>query len=215
MKQERTGIIYYHFNIKNGKRYVGKTIKSPDKRWREHQNEAKNGSDYAFHRAIRKYGAENFISRVVEDNVPESQLKDRESHYIDLWNTMGSYGYNMTKGGDGGTHSEESKKRRSEAVMGEKNPFFGRKHSEETKELLRILNTGEGNGFFGRKHTDESKKKISDSKKGKPLSKEHREKLKLRRSTEESNRKRSNTLKKTNSEKRQKELNEMGQSSFL
>jgi hypothetical protein len=61
----------------------------------------------------------------------------------------------------GKKHTEESKRKMSEANKGEKNSFYGKTHSEETKK--KISEAGKD-----RKHTEETKKKISDAKKGKP-----------------------------------------------
>lgn len=103
-KNDGLGCIYIHTSLDTGKRYVGQTIGCPDERWLEHQSDAKNGSERAFHQAIRKYGADRFISRVVEDGIPKgNQLDEREKYYIALWNTIAPNGYNMTSGGASGS----------------------------------------------------------------------------------------------------------------
>lgn len=59
-------------------------------------------------------------------------------------------------------------KHRSEAVLGDKNPFFGKKHSNETKEKIsnsRIGKySGSNNPFFGKKHSEETRRKISEAR---------------------------------------------------
>jgi len=63
-------------------------------------------------------------------------------------------------------HSEETKRKISEALMGDKNPFYGKHHSEETKK--RLAKASEGNiNMLGKYRSEETKKKISDSRKGK------------------------------------------------
>ncbi len=77
-------------------------------------------------------------------------------------------------------HSEETRKKISEANSGKKNFWFGKKHSDETKKkiglkslgrkqskeaLLKRSNNMKGikNHFYGRKHTLETRKKISEN----------------------------------------------------
>ena len=78
-------------------------------------------------------------------------------------------------------HAEERKKKISESMRGNKNPFYGKHHSDETKEKLRIQRkgkrlteeykkkiseaiTGEKNPFKGKHHSEESKEKNEKSK---------------------------------------------------
>ena len=53
-------------------------------------------------KAIRKYGEENFIFEVVEENIPLSQLDSKEIFYIKKFNSLIPYGYNITTGGKTG-----------------------------------------------------------------------------------------------------------------
>lgn len=60
--------------------------------------------------------------------------------------------------------SEETKMKISEAMMGEKNPFYGKNHSEETKAILSSLASeriGEKNPFYGKSHSEETRAMIS------------------------------------------------------
>lgn len=98
----RIGLIYQYKNKINGKIYIGQTTLSLDKRHQRHIRSAKseNADDY-FHRALRKYGVDNFELTILEDNIPLNNLDEREIFYI---KTLDSYytsnnGYNMTKGG--------------------------------------------------------------------------------------------------------------------
>jgi hypothetical protein len=77
---------------------------------------------------------------------------------------------NLTDGGDGCSgliFSEESKRRISERISGEGNPFYGKKHSDETKKKISEALTGKIGPNKGRKFSDESRKKMSEAKKGK------------------------------------------------
>ena len=53
---------------------------------------------------------------------------------------------------------------------GEKNPMYGKHHSEETKkrqsEAMKGKQVGENHPFYGKKHSDEAKKKMSEAHKG-------------------------------------------------
>jgi hypothetical protein len=63
----------------------------------------------------------------------------------------------------GRTLSEETKKRISNAVIGEKNHMFGKKHSEETRKKISISSIGRTGYWLGKKRpsfSDEWKKKI-------------------------------------------------------
>jgi len=104
----------------------------------------------------------------------------------------------------GKTHSEESKKKISEALKGRKFPprsiehrknlskalrnklptpgFTGRHHSESTKRKMRAVYTKERRGVLsqlrkGTKLSEETKKKISESGKGRIVSEKTRKKI--------------------------------------
>jgi group I intron endonuclease len=71
----------------------------PQERFGEHMKSARNGCEYKFHRAIRKYGAENFTLSVIEE-CEKDKLDEREIYWINYYNSYYS-GYNSTKGGSG------------------------------------------------------------------------------------------------------------------
>lgn len=94
--------IYQIKNKLNGKLYVGKTLKSPEERWREHCKDAskENHKGRPLYAAIQKYGVENFELTTLEEVTNIDSLNDREIYWIEI---LGSFknGYNATKGGDG------------------------------------------------------------------------------------------------------------------
>lgn len=91
------GIIYLWTNKVTGKHYVGQTI-HPDQRKRNHIHEAfVKGSDYYFHRSLRKHGLDTFTYEVLEENVDRNQLNMREDFYIDKYNSIWPNGYNQCR----------------------------------------------------------------------------------------------------------------------
>lgn len=96
------GYIYKITNNINNKIYIGQTIRSLEKRWKEHIFKSKSGThmNLPLARAIRKYGAENFTISLVEE-VADEELNDKEKYYINYYDSYHT-GYNATLGGDGG-----------------------------------------------------------------------------------------------------------------
>ena len=94
-----TGIIYKVTNTINGKVYIGKTLETMEKRWKEHQKDSMRFTDRPLYRAMNKYGIKNFIIEIVEE--PEVEiLSQRECYWIEYYNSY-HFGYNATLGGDG------------------------------------------------------------------------------------------------------------------
>ena len=96
--------IYKVTNKVNGKVYIGQSV-DIGRRWRTHMT-AKD--DIYFHKAIQKYGVENFEWEVIEQ-CKKSELDERESYWIEYYDSFNK-GYNCTKGGDGGPvmHGEDN-----------------------------------------------------------------------------------------------------------
>lgn len=92
--------IYKITNQINGKVYIGQSIHIKQ-RWKEHISDAiKEYSDAPIHRAIRKYGKENFLFEIIEE-CDQQELNDKERYWISHFNsTVRGNGYNLTYGGD-------------------------------------------------------------------------------------------------------------------
>ncbi len=186
--------IYVITNNINGKTYVGQTATTIANRWRSHVNSfnrfAKTGEDPTnLKRAMLKYGIENFSICMLYE-CEESELDSLEEIYIELMDSRNS-GYNMTTGG-GGTRghkwSEESRRKLSESISGEKNVKFGKPLPEYVKAKLSESLSGSKNPFSGKTHTDEAKRKISEAHLGKVLSDDHKRKLSESRTGEKNHR---------------------------
>lgn len=94
-----TGIIYKITNIVNNKVYIGKTLETMEKRWKEHQKDSSRFTDRPLYRAMNKYGLENFTIEIIDEpNI--DLLSERESYWIKYYKSY-HHGYNATLGGDG------------------------------------------------------------------------------------------------------------------
>ena len=75
----------------------------------------------------------------------------------------------------GTKHSEETRRKISNATKGKNNPMYKKHHSEETKRKISESNKGKKHCAYTM--TEEHKRKISESNKGKKFSEEHRKKM--------------------------------------
>ena len=93
------GYIYKIENKLNGKKYIGQTIKSLEKRFSQHQHNYNKSyfSQLALYQAFNKYGIENFSFDEIEE-VPNEKLDEREKYWINYYNSYYD-GYNSTLGG--------------------------------------------------------------------------------------------------------------------
>lgn len=134
--------VYKITNLINNKIYIGKA-KNIKVRWSAHKTAAKKkrSKDYGyFHRALNKYGFENFKIEEIAEYESEKEAFEAETYYIKLYDSNNrNIGYNLTNGGDGPSglkFSDSAKQKMSEAkkgkFIGKNNPFYGKKHSEET-----------------------------------------------------------------------------------
>jgi len=146
------GIIYCYTNKNTGKKYIGQTI-HPDQRKATHKSKAlTEGSEYYFHRSIRKHGWDNFDYEVLEENVEQKDLNERENHYINMYDTLWPNGYNQCPANSLNETAIEKMKRT-------KREQFAAMSPEERRARVECMvqaNTG-------RKDSEETKKKKSES----------------------------------------------------
>lgn len=89
------GYVYCIENKVNGKKYIGITTRTMNKRFEEH----KKANSY-IGKAIRKYGVSNFSISELDIAKTHEELCQLEVFYIEKFKTFEN-GYNLTIGGDG------------------------------------------------------------------------------------------------------------------
>jgi len=126
--------VYVVVNTVNNKMYVGRTERILDVRLQKHICKANEGSLCYLHKAIRKYGKDNFVIRMVEEYPSRDAMLVGEIDWISYFDTYKSFwGYNDTPGGEGGNtnggkkFSEEWKTKMSAA---KKNKVFSEEHKK-------------------------------------------------------------------------------------
>ena len=108
--------IYCHENKINGKKYIGQSCQTSEKRWN-------SGYGYMncprFYSAIQHYGWDNFTHIILEENLSSQEANEREKYYINLYNTLNpENGYNLVEGGN--SLSEYWKKEYNRKLQSEK-----------------------------------------------------------------------------------------------
>lgn len=186
------GHIYCICCLANGKLYIGQTVKSIEKRFKEHKQAAKRGVPYRLYSAMRKYGVENFtIEEIIQVSAPNRQALKAKLCYIEerLIKRLQTkeFGYNSTDGGDGAVGTVWTEERRAKAREAAKIHFakyWGHKHSEESRRKISESNKGRLPSMKGKHLSEEAKQKISKANsghigafRGETLSKEHRRKI--------------------------------------
>lgn len=107
--------IYKWTHKDTGKCYIGQSIQSPNQRRLEHINDSKyTKKTYHFHNALRKYGIDAFTWEVIDTASSLDELNLLEEKYVNLYDSINN-GFNIRQAGKNKLHSEESKKRMSEA----------------------------------------------------------------------------------------------------
>jgi group I intron endonuclease len=136
-------VVYQAVNLINGKRYIGITSRTLLTRATEHLSDAKcrKNPAVAFHRAIRKYGADLFRFSVLASVDSFEDACRIEVRLIAAWHPE----YNSSKGGDGNvglTHTAEARARIAAAARLREPSFLGRSHTDKTKRLISEKNSG-------------------------------------------------------------------------
>jgi group I intron endonuclease len=142
------GAIYGYHNIVNDKWYIGQTV---DEHRRKNAHNCKTSKQY-IDCVLRKHSDE-FEYYIIENDIDNSLLDEREDYWIKQKNALWPNGYNLTTGGnDKKSISDISRQRMSESA-------HNRKYSVSIE--------------FSKEH----KERLSVSHMGKSLSKEHKENI--------------------------------------
>jgi group I intron endonuclease len=107
VNNERYGIIYKITNTKNGKIYIGQTIRTLAERFRCHckpcSASKKNGMPIA--KAIQKYGKDCFVIEEIDTAKTKEELNKKEIAYIYSFESYKkNIGYNISSGGSNGNN---------------------------------------------------------------------------------------------------------------
>lgn len=188
------GYIYKITNKLNQKIYIGQTTKQrPTDRFSQHRYLAKHpeqekaGVTSYLHRAMAKYGVDNFSFEVIEQ-VSNEKLNEREQYWIAFYDCTIPNGYNMTKGGEGTPgfsrpQSEEERKKKGNSVHQyyvehpeareqvskrwkqyyEEHPEAKEKISKRNRQYYKEhpgIMAGENNPMYGKHHTKEAYDKM-------------------------------------------------------
>ena len=139
LEKEKCYTVYMHTSP-SGKRYIGITSMTIEKRWL-------NGKGYQnqmFYRAIQKYGWNNFKHEILFENLTKKEAEQKERDLISYYKSNQSkYGYNIENGGSStGKMSEETKrkiKKRKVPVNLKKKKKLRKKLKKKLKKVLKNL----------------------------------------------------------------------------
>lgn len=170
-KTKSVGLVYLATNLCNGKVYVGITTRNLKQRIAEHKSDgmAQKSQKSYFHKAIQKYGFENFKFEIIDTATADTSemmtenLKALERHYIDVYGSHDKYrGYNLTTGGDGVFGMVLSDAHKAAVSKAHK----GKPLSDEHKKKIRDYMRSPRNHRLGSNLSDEAKERISRANKG-------------------------------------------------
>ena len=130
--------VYAHRNLKNGKSYVGMTSQEPKYRWdngKGYKNQPKIWADIQ-----NSDWNSDWQHEILGKFENEQDALKYEAFLIAMLDTVRN-GYNSSTYSSYG-FTEETRKKISESMTGEKNPLYGKHHSEDTKRKMSEAHKG-------------------------------------------------------------------------
>lgn len=177
--------LYQITNTCNSKTYIGITKLTIEQRWNQHLKDSINPK-YPIHRAIHKYGAQNFIIEILLELDDRKVIGSLEEEFIVTRRSrITENGYNVAKGGYGGNLGEEvNAKRRAtrankspeeKAILSKKlsQSHLGIRPTDEVRAKLSKQQLERG-GYGPKEHSVATKRKMSIASKGKSKSQKTR-----------------------------------------
>lgn len=173
----------YKITNPKGRVYIGQST-DVERRWEGYRKAKNYRSQVKLKHSFEKYGIEKHLFEVIEICKIE-ELNKQERFYQDAYDVLGPNGLNCRLqqcNGKTGKNSEDSNRKRSEALKGKKRAprpdvsernkqiHRGKIISDKQKELIRKK-------LKGKTFSEERNKKISESNKGKLKTQEHRKKI--------------------------------------
>lgn len=164
--------VYKISNIKNGRYYIGYS-KHIERRFKEHKRKFKNNchDNSHFQHSYNKYGETNFIYEIIHFCDTIDQAKELELKYLQDKSIRDNlYNLNYDNHADG--HFENNLNKEE----------LRKKISDSAKEKFKKMSPEERSTIYGRtgkKHTEETKEKLRNIFKGRIVSAETKEKLRI------------------------------------
>lgn len=148
--------VYQISNSVNDRLYVGLTVCSLAKRWREHKSAANLGVDKPLYRAMRKHGVENFKISLLYTASSIEDMREAELRFIkELKAHANDGGYNLTDHGyQHGNVNQQSGERTYNSKLTEEMVAFIRSPEHWDKSNAAVLEMlGELFAFNGARDT--------------------------------------------------------------
>lgn len=169
-RNHEVGGIYTITCLGNGRVYVGSSI-DINRRFRHHRRDLQEGrhKNVLLSRSWNKYGEDAFLFAIVEVVTDRNLLIEREQWWIDCLNSANRRdGFNLSpRAGSslGVKHSEDARLRMSKAMKGKSHP-----HTPESRRKI-------SEALRGRKQSAEHTQRSSESRRGRPISEEVKQKI--------------------------------------
>lgn len=138
--------LYRITDVLNNKVYIGQTI-NPARRWSYHKSQSKKIKPLQYiHRAMTKYGIDNFVFDVIVSCITQDDADYTEIQLIERYDSRNKeVGYNRAPGGSVAWES---------GLPSYMYSMFGKHHSEKSKQQIR-------NALIGNAPSANTKSKMS------------------------------------------------------